>query len=220
MGKEEGIEDDEAWLHKPEFLIPRFNTIHTLVQKQVDNNDIAEARETYQRLLALYDEVNMSGIPAAQKQEAYRRLMDVFSSLSNPDNYVPRSNLFTIGKYLFPISLMVIVLLIIIFARPEFSLTGLSVFGFGENTAPEWVGGTPEFDIVGKTTINLDTYFRDRNWDRLTYAVTDAPNIDVEVSGNLLTIKAGPGITGVRVVQIVASDGEAREVVTATLNIY
>ena len=220
MDKEEGLEEDEAWLQEPEFLLPRFNTVHSLVQKQVEYNDINSARENYQKLLALYDEVNRSSLPAAQKQEAYRKLMDVFSALSNPDNYTSRSSLFTIGKYLFPVSLMVIVLLIIIFARPEFSLTGLSVFSFGENTAPEWVGGTPEFDIVGKTTINLGTYFKDRNWNKLTYTVTDAPNLDIEVKGNLLTIMPDHGIMGVRVVHIVASDGEEKTRVTATLNIY
>jgi hypothetical protein len=220
MDKEVGLGEDEAWLQRPEFLLPRFNTVHSLVQKQVEYNDINSARDNYQKLLALYDEVNRSGLPAAQKQEAYRKLMDVFSALSNPDNYIPRSNLFTIGKYLFPVSLLVIVLLIIIFARPEFSLTGLSVFSFGENTAPEWVGGTPEFDIVGKTTINLDTYFKDRNWNRLTYTVTDAPNLGISVENNLLTIMPDHGVMGVRVVHIAASDGEEKTGVTATLNIY
>jgi hypothetical protein len=211
---------EESWLNNPAFLLPRFNTVHSLVQKQVEYNDINAARQNYQRLLALYDEINRSGLPASQKQEAYRKLMDVFSALSNPDNYTPRSNFITIGKYLFPISLMVIVLLIIIFAKPEFSLTGLAVFGIGDDSAPEWVGGNPEFDIIGKTTINLDTYFKTSIFDKARYSVTDAPNLDISIDGSLLTIKADYGIKGVRVVDITASDSDGFTKVTARLNIY
>jgi hypothetical protein len=215
---EEEISPEDEWLQKPEFLLPRFNTVHSLVQKQVEYNDMAKARDNYQKLLALYDEINMSSLSATQKQDSYRKLMEIFSALSSPENAPAKSSLFSIGKYLFPISLMVIVLLIVIFARPEFSMTGLSVFGFGENQAPVWDGGTPEFDIIGITRINLDTYFDD--WDKLTYVVTEAPNIDIGLDGSILTIVPEYGIKGTRVIHILASDGEERTRVTATLNIH
>jgi len=220
MSKEvdtEGSQED-AWIQKPEFLVPRFNTVHTLVQKQVENKDINLARENYQRLLGLYDEINRSSIRPQQKQESYTKLMDVFGALSNPDNLQQGSSFLTIGKYLFPVSLIVIVLIIVIFARPEFSLSGLAVFE--ENTAPKWVGGNPEFDIIGRTTINLDTYFKDSFFDNIEYIVASSPNLDISLDDNLLTIKAEYGIQGVRVLNIIASDGEERTRVTATLNIH
>ena len=218
MVKEEMEDSEDEWIHQPEFLLPRFNTVHSLVQSQVEYGDINKARENYQKLLAVYDEINMSNLNAPQKQDSYRKLMEVFGALSSPDNLKQQSSFLTVGKYLFPVSVLVIVLLIIIFAKPEFSLTGLAALG--ENSAPTWVGGNPEFDIIGKTTINLDTYFDDDSWSSLDYAVTDAPNLNVDVDNNLLTIKADYNVKGVRIVHIVASDGELRTRITAKLNIY
>lgn len=221
MNKEVEAEEDidEAIASNPVFLLPRFNTLHSLVKQQVDYGDLAAAQQNYQRMLMLYDEINRSQLQQPEKQNAYGKLMDIFSKLSNPSGYNEPLNLLAIGKYLFPISLMVIVLLIIFFARPEFTMTGLAIFNGDSGTAPYWSADNAEFDIIGSTHINLDAYFKDADGDKLTYLVSGAPNIDVEVSGSQLVITPEPLIKGVRIISITASDGRNKARVSARLYI-
>ena len=154
MPEKEG--GDSEWLAGPAFLLPRFNTLHALAHEQVKFEDVNAAKNSYRRMLELYDEINRSGIPAADKQAAYKRLMEVFSLISTQPAQ-SSSSIVPMAKYLFPISLVVIVLLIVIFAKPEFSLTGL--IAGNQNMAPEWTGGNTEFIVQGQTQINLDIYF-------------------------------------------------------------
>jgi len=209
---------DEEILSNSEFMIPRFNTLHSLIIQQVENGDNPAAQMSYQRMLVLYDEINRSVLAQTEKQRAYGKLMDVFSKLSNPSGYQSPTNFLSIGKFLFPISLIVIVLLIIFFARPEFTMTGLAIFN-SDNSAPYWSAGQPDFDIRGETHIGLNAYFKDADGDKLTYHVDDAPNIMTIVSGNELIVVPDSLMKGVRIVGITASDGKTNTRVSARLYI-
>jgi len=219
MDKEVDSEEDDVdiLVNNPAFLLPRFNTLRSLAQEQIEYGDIDAAKQSYQKMLMLYDGINKSSLPAGDKQRAYANLMDVFSALSSPETYHKASSIMSIGKYLFPISLVVIVLIIIFFARPQFTLTGLVTAD--TNSAPQWTGSNAEFTIQGQTQINLDSYFTDPDGDRLTYLVTDAPDIMVSVSGSRLTVTPNPMIKGTRIVSIIASDLEKSTEIVAVLNI-
>lgn len=215
MGK---ADESEEWANNPAFLLPRFNTLYDLIKAQIEHRDGNKARDTYHRMLNLYNEINSEkGLSAAEKKDAYSRLTEVFSDLSNT-SFEARSGIMPFARYLFPISFVVIILLIIFFVRPEFTFTGL--FAAEElNLAPEWNGGNAEFKIRGKTEINLDSYFTDPEGDEITYLATKAPGINVDVSGSTLTVYPEPGLKGTRVITIAASDLKAGTRVSATLYI-
>jgi hypothetical protein len=168
-------------------------------------------------MLVLYNEINKSNLPPTDKQKAYGKLMYVFTALSNEEVYDTTPTIISLGKYLFPISLVIIVLLIIFFIRPQFSLTGLAVADY--NTAPYWDDGNPAFKVNGITEINLGVYFADDDGDILSYDVSSAPNLDIEINGDILKITPDPFIKGLRVVRITAYDESSSAQVIATLDI-
>lgn len=217
MAKEDDMEDEDIIVSNPKYILPRFNTLHTLAYEQLKYNDRSSAKETYQRMVMLYDELNKSNVPQHEKQRAYGKLMYVFTALSNPDFDEHSSTIVSLGKYLFPISLVLIILIIVLFIRPEFSLTGMAAADW--NSAPEWVGGDAKFKVMGRTEINLDAYFHDADGDELFYYVGDAPNIDVFVSGSKVVITPDPLIKGMRVIGITAADSASSEKVVAVLDI-
>jgi hypothetical protein len=122
-----------------------------------------------------------------------------------------------LGKYLFPITFVVVILLIIFFVKPEFTMTGLSAFR--GNSAPYWSAGSIEIDVRGNTVVDLNNYFTDPDGDRLTYIVGRAPNVDIAVSGNLLTIYPYRKAAGKRTIIIAASDLREITSVDVVLNI-
>ncbi len=80
----EGDSEEGVWFAGPASLMPRFNTLSALAQKQIEYGDIDAARQCYQRMLSLYDVISKSSITNADKQAAYKKLMDTFSVLSQP----------------------------------------------------------------------------------------------------------------------------------------
>jgi len=218
MAKEDDFgQDDESIASNPAYVLPRFNTLHVLAQEQLRFDDRDSAKQSYNQMLALYDSINKSNLPAADKQKAYGKLMYIFTGLSNEQVFESEPSLVHMGKYLFPISLVLIVLVIIFFIRPEFSLTGLAVADV--NSAPQWTGADAGFKVRGTTDINLDIYFADPDGDRLSYSVSSAPNLDISVSGSNLRIKPDPMVRGMRVVSITASDRTSSARIIATLDI-
>jgi len=88
MAKEADLEEDEDRLMRSSaFFLPRFNTLHSLAYEQLKNKENSAAKETYQRMVELYNDLNKSNTHASEKQKAYGKLMFVFTALSNPDYY-------------------------------------------------------------------------------------------------------------------------------------
>ena len=215
MGKEEDSGESES---SPKFLLPRFNTLYDLIKLQIDHRDGNKARDTYHRMLTLYNSINSEkSLSAGEKKDAYSRLTEVFSDLSNT-SFEARSGIMPFARYIFPISVIVIILIIIFFVRPEFTFTGLFAAD-GMNSAPVWVGGDAEFRIRGKTEINLDSYFADPDGDDITYVATNAPGISIGITNNILTVHPSPELKGTRVITIAASDLNAGTRVSTVLYI-
>ena len=222
MAKKADIGDtEELVMSSQAFFLPRFNTLHTLAQQQLNDGNKTEAKESYTRMLMLYDDINKSSLPPSDKQKAYGKLMYVFTALSSEQSFEFAPQLVKLGKYLIPISLVILVLLIIFFLKPQFSLTGMSVSDTTNklNSAPYWDGGEPKFTIKGQTEINLDSYFNDADRDRLVYDVGDAPNLAISVSGSRLTITPDPMLKGTRVISITAFDNDYAANIIAILEI-
>lgn len=194
---------EEVWINGPEFILPRFNTLHSLVKEQVNHNDVDKARESYQRMLEIYSEMSKSGMSTEDKKESYKKLTEAFNSISNPHMSEPDGNDVPIAKYLIPISVIIIILLVVFFLKPELALMGLAVFD--TNTAPEYVGNG-QLVVEGNTAIDLNGYFIDNEGDKITYLVTNAPNIDVSIASNVLTLDPEPNLKGLRLITIIASD--------------
>ena len=207
--------EEEAWISGPEFILPRFNTLHSLVKEQAKNSDFNQARETYNRMLQLYSKINSSNLSKEDKKESYKKLSEAFNTISKPEN-APDASDIPIAKYVIPISVIVIILLVVFFLKPEIALSGLAVFA--GNTAPEYVG-TGEIIVEGNTAIDLDAYFIDNEGDKVTYLVTTAPNIDVSIAANILTLDPNPNLKGLRVITIIASDLDKSTTVDVNLNI-
>ncbi len=217
MAKEAGrVFNEDDLVKNPAFILPRFNTLYALAREQIKNNDTDKAGESYHRMLALYNEVKTLSNSTSDKQEAYRKLTDIFTSVSGETSgeslgFVP------LGKYLFPITFVVVILLIIFFVKPGFAMTGLAAFR--GNSAPYWSAGSIEIDVSGNTVVDLNNYFTDPDGDRLTYIVGGAPNVDIAVSGNLLTIYPYRKAAGKRTISIAASDLREITRVDVILNI-
>jgi hypothetical protein len=207
--------EEEDWLSRPEFLLPRFNTLHSLVKEQVKHNDVNKARGNYNRMLQMYNEISKSKLSGSEKQESYKKLAEAFNTISNPPAGAAGISV-PLAKYLFPISVIVIILVIIFFIKPELALTGLHAFS--PNSAPEFEGDA-QFIVQGKTEVNLDNHFTDPDGDKLTYLVTEAPNIDVSVSGSILTINPQLNLKGLRMITVIASDLKENTKVDVKLNI-
>ena len=122
------------------------------------------------------------------------------------------------GKYLFPATFVVVILLIIFFVKPEFTLTGLAMFD-GDNSAPYWSAGSAGIGVNGKTIVDLDKYFTDPDGDRLTYTVEGARNIDIGIFGSILTIYPYRKLAGERTIKVTASDSKESTGVDVILSI-
>ncbi|MBN2111840.1 hypothetical protein JW707_01945 [Candidatus Woesearchaeota archaeon] len=194
--------EEEVWINGPEFILPRFNTMHSLVKEQLKHNDANKARESYHRMLEIYAEISKSNLPSEDKKLAYKKLTEAFNEISNP-MYEPETGNVAVAKYLIPISVIVIILLIVFFIKPQLALTGLAALS--GNTAPEYTGNG-EIIVEGNTAVDLNGYFSDAQGDRITYLVTTTPNIDVKISANVLTLDPDPGLKGLRVITIIATD--------------
>ncbi len=96
-------EDENIWVNNPAFLLPRFNTLHSLAKEQLKQGDVDKARQNYHRMLELYNEISESSLSNDEKQVSYQKLGDVFNTLSNP-SYEESSGFVPLAKYLFPIN--------------------------------------------------------------------------------------------------------------------
>jgi len=75
------------------------------------------------------------------------------------------------------------------------------------NTPPVWKADVDSLIVNGKTIINLDTYFSDKNNDTITYSAVSPDNILAEINNNLITLTpAGNNFNSS--VTITASDGD------------
>lgn len=194
-------EEKEDEFSGKEFLMPRFNTLHFLAKEQIDQYDSEKAKESYHRMVQIYNDINASGLRDEEKQAAYQKLTQTYNMLSS----APQKNMIDsvpLARYLFPVSFIIIVMLIIFFVKPELSSTGFAVLD--TNNAPEYLG--QDIVVEGNTAVDLDGYFTDDEGDDITYIVTGAPNIDVSVSGSILTINPSDGLEGLRVIKVIASD--------------
>ena len=207
--------EEEGWINGPEFILPRFKTLHSLLKEQAKNSDFNQARETYNRMLQIYSQISKSNLSKEDKKDAYKKLSESFNTISKPENSPDASDV-PIAKYVIPISVIVIILLVVFFLKPEIALSGLAVFA--GNTAPEYVG-TGEITVQGNTAIDLDAYFIDNQGDKITYLVTTAPNIDVSIAANILTLDPAPNLKGLRVITIIASDLDKSNTVDINLNV-
>ncbi len=203
MAKEDG-KDDELDFSSQQFFMPRFNTLHNLAKEQLRRSEVSSAKETYSRMLSIYDQINKSQISTNDKQMAYGKLMYVFTALSNDEAYEPMTGIMPLAKYIVPASMVVLVLLIIFFVKPEFSLTGLVVAD--SNTAPYWSAEGAVFKVSGETYISLGAYFADAEGDGLSYSVGAAPGLQLSVEGSTLKIVPEEYAFGRIAVPITASD--------------
>lgn len=210
---------------KPEFLVPRFNTLHLMCQEQIRFNDLAAAKETYERMKQIYEDIKKSAIvPSLEKQKAYGRLMYVFTALSNDslrlDIGGERQISLSMLKYILPISVVIIVLILIFFLRPEFALSGMAALGgIGEieNSAPEWTGGDAVFHANGITEIDLAPYFSDSDGDLLSYSLNAYDRAMVSMAGSVAAVSPDPMVKGAKAVRICASDRDYDTCVNAVL---
>ena len=218
MVKEDGSDgfNEDDLVKNPAFVLPRLNTLYALAKEQIKNNDIDKASESYHRMLEVYNEVNRLGFSNSDKQAAYRKLTSVFTQISSETTEGSSLGFVPLGKYLFPVTFVVVILLIIFFVKPEFTMTGLAAFG-GDNSAPYWSAGSTEIGVNGNTVVDLSNYFTDPDGDRLTYAVEGARNMDIGISGNMLTIYPYRKLAGERAISITASDSRESTKVSVTL---
>lgn len=189
----------------PSFVLPRFNTLHSLAKQQIRNNDLENAGESYHRMLAVYNEINRLGLPNSEKQAAYKKLTEVFTQISGETSEGSSLGFVPMGKYLFPVTFIIAILVIIVFVKPEFTMTGLAIFD-GDNSAPYWSASSATIEVNGVTTVDLDNYFADPDGDRLAYSVSGARNMDIGISGSMLTVYPYRKLSGERTIRITASD--------------
>lgn len=75
------------------------------------------------------------------------------------------------------------------------------------NQPPVWKSDVDEFTLKGKTVIDLNNYFSDKNNDVISYAVTTPERISVEIENNIVTITPIIG-NFTTSITFTASDGE------------
>jgi hypothetical protein len=192
-------ESKEPKKEEVSFVMPRFNTVYNLAMEQVKFKDMRGARKSYSRLLQLYNDVSASDASYIDKQDAYQKLKIIHSEMFKPTGVI------TFGNVIIPITLVVIVLLIVFFVKPQLvGVTGF--FTAEENSPPVWDSDVGEFRISGRAQIDLSEYFSDANGDRLAYVSTSAPNLQVYVAGSTVTLVPSEGISGTRFLTFSASD--------------
>ena len=204
------MDEDDADIDP--MLLPRFNTMHSLVLQQVSFEDKKKAEESYVKLLAIYREIAASDLSYLDKQQAYQRLKAVHEKLFTPQEE---------GKWttlMYPIALALIVLLVLFFTKPQVSGITALVVGQGSD-APVWDSEITTMSISGTAQIPLEDYFSDPNGDQLSYDATHPENLYVAVSGSTVTIVPQTGVKGVRYITFSASDGEyiTKQVIKLTI---
>ncbi|MBD3361807.1 hypothetical protein GF358_03375, partial [Candidatus Woesearchaeota archaeon] len=87
------------------------------------------------------------------------------------------------------------------------NLTGFTASENRSNSIPVWKGNTTwQIDKNNELIVDLDDYFKDPDYDTLTYLATSADKVSVSVENNILTITPDNGFAGERVISILASD--------------
>ena len=206
------VEEEGVYEETTSYLVPRFNTLHSLILQQLAFGDMAEAEQTYLNMLRLYREVEASDVSFLDKQQAYDRLRLAHEKVYMPADGARWGNLF------YPIALVMIVLLIIFFTKPQIiGITGL--FAGEINQPPVWTAGITAMSIGDKAQLHMADYFTDPDGDELTYLATKPNNVHVAVSQGLVTLVPEPGVKGVRYITFIASDGEhtTKQVIKLTL---
>ncbi len=75
-----------------------------------------------------------------------------------------------------------------------------------ENQPPEWIGESKDFAVKGKTIIDLSKQFKDPEGDELVFLSTTEDGIDIRVERNQMIIIPKAGVTGDKIITVIASD--------------
>jgi hypothetical protein len=192
-------ESGEAQKEDGSYIVPRFNTVYNLAMQQLRFKDMKSAKQSYSRMLQLYSELSNENVSYIDRQDAYQKLRTIHQHMYRPEGAI------TFGNVIIPITLVVIVLLIVFFVKPQ--LVGVTGFFTADtNTPPVWDSYVDEFRISGTTEIDFSKYFSDADGDKLTYISTGASNLAVVISENIASITPEEGIKGTRFLTFAAAD--------------
>ena len=75
-----------------------------------------------------------------------------------------------------------------------------------ENKPPEWIGEKRNFNVAGKTVLNLSAMFKDPENDPIVYLSTTADGLDIRVENDKLIIAPKGTITEEKSITVIASD--------------
>ena len=87
-----------------------------------------------------------------------------------------------------------------------------------ENRPPQWIGEKKEFNIPGKTILELGTYFKDSEGDKIVFLSTTEDGLDIRVENDKLIIIPKQKFKEKKTITVIASDLEKLTKVPITLN--
>ncbi len=87
-----------------------------------------------------------------------------------------------------------------------------------KNSPPQWIGKKKEFNIPGKTILELGTYFKDPEGDKMVFLSTTEDGLDIRVENDKLIIIPKQKFKEKKTITVIASDLEKLTKVPIILN--